>query len=96
MFSQTINRKIRNGESHLSLSVNIRKAVVEVKIVEKHKTIKEEIPWEDFIKIDFVKIGWMIQAFIYSQILFFQAMEDKDNYLTNMQKLTSLLSQKKK
>lgn len=94
LFSQTINRKIRNGESHLSLSVNIRKAVLEVKIVKKHKTIKEEIPWEDFIKIDFVKIGWMIQAFVYSQILFFQAMEDKENYLINMQKLTSILSQK--
>ncbi|EOA2660194.1 hypothetical protein ACHYZU_002829 [Listeria monocytogenes] len=94
LFSQTINRKIRNGESHLSLSVNIRKAVVEVKIVKKHKTIKEEIPWADFIKVDFVKIGWMIQAFVYSQILFFQAIEDKENYLTNMQKLTSLLSQK--
>ncbi|MBC1600874.1 hypothetical protein HB903_02815 [Listeria welshimeri] len=96
LFSQTINRKIRNGESHLSLSVNIRKAVLEVKIVKKHKTIKEEIPWEDFIKIDFVKIGWMIQAFVYSQILFFQAMEDKENYLTNMEKLTSILSQKNK
>ncbi|MBC1496261.1 hypothetical protein HB796_01200 [Listeria welshimeri] len=94
LFSQTINRKIRNGEAHLSLSVNIRKAIVEVKIVKKHKTIKEEIPWEDFIKIDFVKIGWMIQAFVYSQILFFQAMEDKENYLTNMEKLTSILSQK--
>ncbi|MCV12429.1 hypothetical protein DUF32_14885 [Listeria monocytogenes] len=94
LFSQTINRKIRNGESHLSLSVNIRKAVVEVKIVKKHKTIKEEIPWAYFIKVDFVKIGWMIQAFVYSQILFFQAIEDKENYLTNMQKLTSLLSQK--
>ncbi|EAG2143608.1 hypothetical protein BED65_15570 [Listeria monocytogenes] len=96
LFSQTINRKIRNGEAHLSLSVNIRKAIVEVKIVKKHKTIKEEIPWEDFIKIDFVKIGWMIQAFVYSQILFFQAMEDKENYLTNMEKLTSILSQKNK
>ncbi|MBC1519420.1 hypothetical protein HB877_10785 [Listeria welshimeri] len=94
LFSQTINRKIRNGEAHLSLSVNIRKAIVEVKIVKKHKTIKEEIPWEDFIKIDFVKIGWMIQAFVYSQILFFQAMEGKENYLTNMEKLTSILSQK--
>ncbi|MBF2565395.1 hypothetical protein IA938_01870 [Listeria welshimeri] len=94
LFSQTINRKIRNGEAHLSLSVNIRKAIVEVKIVKKHKTIKEEIPWEDFIKIDFVKICWMIQAFVYSQILFFQAMEDKENYLINMQKLTSILSQK--
>nr|WP_199202555.1 hypothetical protein [Listeria seeligeri] len=92
LFSNTINRKIRNGESHLSLRVNVQKSVVEVKIPRKTKITKKEIPWEDFIKNDFVKIGWMIQGFVYSQILFLQANNDKENYLININKINSLLN----
>ncbi|MBC1334732.1 hypothetical protein HCA00_14365 [Listeria booriae] len=91
LFGDAINRQIRNADSHLNLNVNIDKGIVELKKFRKGKVVIETILWESFIRDYFVKIGWMIQGYIYAQILMIQGVQDRDTFVGNLEKIQGII-----
>ncbi|EAC4520794.1 TPA_asm: hypothetical protein GYX03_15200 [Listeria monocytogenes] len=86
-----INRKIRNNEAHLNLGVNIERAVIEIKEFKNQKVKIQTIEWEEFIREEWPNIGWSIQGFVYAEILFIQAVYDKERFVENYKKILAMI-----
>ncbi|MCG3315200.1 hypothetical protein JI528_14540 [Listeria monocytogenes] len=86
-----INRKIRNSEAHLTLGIDIEKAVIEIKIIKGSKVEIHTIEWSEFITEELPNIGWSIQGFVYAQILFIQAVVDKERFLENYNNIDAMI-----
>ncbi|MBC6135876.1 hypothetical protein HB825_13615 [Listeria booriae] len=71
--------------------MNIDKGIVELKKFRKGKVVIETILWESFIRDYFVKIGWMIQGYIYAQILMIQGVQGRDTFVGNLEKIQGII-----
>ncbi|TCM99378.1 hypothetical protein EV294_102674 [Paenibacillus sp. BK033] len=79
--TEVLNRDIRNADSHLSIRYIANKQIIEYKKRVGAKINTHNVtPTEWFLSI-YPKVGWVIQAFIYSGVLMCIGFSDKPNFI---------------
>lgn len=85
----SIDRDIRNAESHLNLIFIPDRGVFKYKVKSGKKYKTKEISAERFILSKYMKIGWVSQGFIYSALLTIIAHLDPELFKTKMKQIYS-------
>ncbi|MGF9993247.1 hypothetical protein ABEY04_31630 [Bacillus mycoides] len=75
-----INRSIRNADSHLSLIFNHLDSTYTLRKQTNQKVTTEKISFEKMMMEIYPVVGWYTQAFVYSGILLYLAIEDKEKF----------------
>ncbi|AVP61703.1 hypothetical protein C7M79_13790 [Clostridium botulinum] len=83
----SIDRNIRNADSHSTIYFNVDKGEYVYKLLRKGKWKYINVTASDMIINIYPKIGWIIQGFIYTISLFIIASEDKNKYIEYSNKI---------
>jgi hypothetical protein len=83
----SIDRDIRNAEAHLNLVFLPDRGVFKYKVKSGKKYKSKEISSEKFILNKYLKIGWVLQGFIYSALLTVIAYLDQELFKSKIQEI---------
>lgn len=89
LLTDMLNRDIRNADSHLTLRYVVNKNQIEYKKRMGGKLNTNYITIEDWFLSIYPKVGWILQAFVYSSVLLCIGFSDKTRF---MEKYTLILT----
>ncbi|WP_249710706.1 hypothetical protein [Bacillus cereus] len=78
--TSAINRSIRNVDSHLNLTFNHIDGTYTLRKQVNKKVTTEKITFEKMMMDIYPVVGWYTQAFVYSGILLYFALDDKERF----------------
>jgi hypothetical protein len=83
----SIDRDIRNADSHLNIRFVPNKNSFKYKVKKDKKIKTKEISIENFVLQKYPVVGWIVQSFIYSVSLLVIAGTSPDNYKTKLEEI---------
>lgn len=87
VLTDSLDRYVRNAESHLNITYNASQNNFIYKVVQNGKYKNELISMEEMLKSIFPQNGWVIQGFVYSLTLFLISLDDRELYLELINKI---------
>lgn len=87
--TDVLNRDIRNADSHLNIRYVPNKQVIEYKKRMGAKINTYEVTVNDWFLNIYPKVGWVIQAYIYSGVLMCIGFSDKSKFIDKYKQIYS-------